>query len=149
MEKGKSKRKGDVSLHAAINNGKRERAVRKVIWAGYIIMKKRSDTYLCGKEKEVAPETELSLVAKCDEVIEIGRRLFFKDGQSIYGPESEMLFGPANFKQESISDVNEGDVHFTVQGYIDRFKLSRVKMYLTSRNKKSANLCIARINVRF
>ena len=53
-----------------------------------------------------------------------------------------MLFGLANFKQESISDVNEGGIRFTVQGYIDRFKLSKVRMYLTSRNKNSANLCI-------
>lgn len=141
LEKGKSKRKGDMSLHGATNNGKRGRAVRKV-HMGWLHYNEEEQRYMSVRQRKGggSRDCELPLVAKCDEVIEIGRKLFFKDGQSIYGPESEMLFGLANFKQESISDVNKGGVHFTVQGYIDRFKLSRIRMYLTSRNKNLANL---------
>ena len=81
LEKGKSERKTDMSLHAAKNNGKRGQAVKKV-HMGWLHYNEEDQRYISVWQRKGGDsrDCELPLIAKCDEVIEIGRKLLFKDG---------------------------------------------------------------------
>ena len=72
------------------------------------------------------------------DVIEIARNLFFSDGNCIFGPMEQLRFDLLTFNKESISTirVDDKDVPFTVQAYIDHFKLSKIKLYLYTEIKE-------------
>ena len=66
------------------------------------------------------------------DVIEMARNLFFSDGNCIFGPMEQLRFDLLTFNKESIATirVDDKDVPFTVQAYIDHFRLSKIKLYL-------------------
>ena len=68
------------------------------------------------------------------ELIEQSKQIFFPDGDSPMGRASDFIFDLASFKGEIIDKVKDSDgqeVPFTVKGYFEYFKLSRVQLYLT------------------
>ena len=59
--------------------------------------------------------------------------MFFPDGVSPIGKASDCTFDLANFKGDVITKLKDNDrleVPFTVQGYFETYKLSRVQLYL-------------------
>ncbi|KAK3730128.1 hypothetical protein QZH41_004831 [Actinostola sp. cb2023] len=63
-------------------------------------------------------------------LIEEGKKLFFPNGKSPNGDAIDMDFDIANFKGDSIDDRTEP---FTVQTYIEKNKLTQIRLYLTSK----------------
>lgn len=80
-------------------------------------------------------EVDVSLSAREEHVINIAKDIFFSDGQSTFGSHQDMIFGLANFQHEDISKVKVSGVNlpFTLQRYIEKCKMSRVRLYLTSK----------------
>lgn len=72
------------------------------------------------------------------DVIEMAKNLFFSDGKCIFGPMEQLEFDLLTFNKESISTfrVDDKDVPFTVQAYIDHFKLSKIRLYLHTEIKE-------------
>ena len=66
------------------------------------------------------------------DIIEIAKNLFRSDGKCPFGPMELLKFDLLTFNKESISTirVDDKDVPFTVQAYIDHFKLSKIRLYL-------------------
>ena len=63
------------------------------------------------------------------------KKLLFPGGQSTYGKEEEMLFNLANFRAETVEEniqTAETTADFTIQRYIEKHKLTLVRLYLTS-----------------
>lgn len=83
-------------------------------------------------------EVDIKLQARKEDVIDIAKTVFFNDGHSMFGSEQSMVFGLANFQRENISIIKVGgvDLPFTLQRYIEKSKMSRVRLYLTSKLKK-------------
>ena len=68
------------------------------------------------------------------ELNEEGTKLFFPNGVSRVGNSSDYTFDIAYFRGEIIDEVKGSDgqeIPFTVKGYFECFKLSRVQLYLT------------------
>jgi len=80
-------------------------------------------------------DVDIKLNAGKEHIIDIAKGIFFSNGQSIFGPEEKMTFGLANFQQEDISKVKVSGMclSFTLQRYIENCKMSRVRLYLTSK----------------
>lgn len=80
-------------------------------------------------------EVDIKLTANKDDIIDIAKTIFFNDGNSNFGPEQLMTFGLANFQHEDISTIKVSGVHlaFTLQRYVEKCKMSRVRLYLTSK----------------
>ena len=80
-------------------------------------------------------QVELPLSSNKEDVINIGKDLFFPDGCSSYGPSYKMSFGIANYQEKDVTEVKVDGVQlpFTLQRYIQESKLSRVRLYLTSK----------------
>ena len=66
------------------------------------------------------------------------QRQYFLMIVSIFGSEQSMVFGLANFQHENIAIIKVGgvDLPFTLQRCIEKSKMSRVRLYLTSKLKK-------------
>jgi len=80
-------------------------------------------------------EVDIKLTADKHDIIGIAKTIFFNDGNSNFGPEQLMTFGLANFQHEDISTIKVSGVHlaFTLQRYVEKCKMSRVRLYLTSK----------------
>ena len=79
---------------------------------------------------------DLPILSTKDEIIAAGTELFFQDGVSSHGCAENMVFNIANFKGEMISDNINNDGHtepFTLEQYINKYKLVHVRIYLTSK----------------
>lgn len=78
---------------------------------------------------------EMPITATKNEIVPTAIELFFKNGTSQFGPSIDFNFGLANFKNEDISDtlmINEREVPFTIQNYLEAYKTNKVRLYLTS-----------------
>lgn len=82
-------------------------------------------------------DVDIKLNAGKEHIIDIAKAIFFSDGQSTFGPEEKMTFGLANFQHEDVSKVKVSGMYlsFTLQQYIEKYKMSRVRLYLTSKVK--------------
>ena len=80
-------------------------------------------------------EVDIKLNADRDDIIGIAKTIFFTDGNSNFGHEQLMTFGLVNFQHEDISTIKISGVHleFTLQRYVEKCKMSRVRLYLTSK----------------
>lgn len=81
-------------------------------------------------------KVDLPLYSTKDEIISEGKRLFFPHDVSSHGSAKEMVFNVANFKGEAISDSMTSDgqiVPFTLERYINKYRLVNVRIYLTSK----------------
>lgn len=68
------------------------------------------------------------------ELTEMGKDVFFAEGVATIGKASDFTFDLANFKGEAINKLRDSDGHkkpFTIQGYFETYKLTRVQLYLT------------------
>ena len=80
--------------------------------------------------------TKDEIVAAGTELFFQGTELFFQDDVSSHGCAENMVFNIANFKGEMISDNINNDGHtepFTLEQYINKYKLVHVRIYLTSK----------------
>ena len=60
--------------------------------------------------------------------------VFFAEGVAPIGKASDFTFGLANFKGEAVNKLRDSNGHeqpFTIQGYFETSKLTRVQLYLT------------------
>lgn len=74
------------------------------------------------------------LTATKQELIEMGKDVFFAESVAPIGKASDFTFDQANFKGEAIDKLKDSDGHeqpFTMQGYFETYKLTRVQLYLT------------------
>ena len=81
---------------------------------------------------------DVPLLVTKQELIEEGTKLFFPNGVSQVGNSSDYTFDFACFRGEIIDKVKDSDgqaVPFTVKGYFECFKLSRVQLYITCRQR--------------
>ena len=64
----------------------------------------------------------------------MGKDVFFAEGVAPIGKASDFPFGLANFKGEAINKLRDSggrEQPFTIQGYFETYKLTRVFLYLT------------------
>lgn len=76
------------------------------------------------------------------DILEEARKLFqfFPGGESTYGYWLEIDYSLANFKGDKIEKLrtHEGEeTDFTLQSYFDLYKLTRIRLYLTTRQRRS------------
>ena len=64
---------------------------------------------------------------------------FFQVDQAPFGTSNEMEFSLSNFQQQEIPDSD----NFTLQQYVEEYKLNRITLYLLSRRKQSSDPDIA------
>lgn len=74
-----------------------------------------------------------------EEIVNIGRDLFFQSGSSVFADVEDMDFGLAAFHHTEI----EEDAEFTLQKYIDQYKRKLVKMFITSKKKNPPKFSIS------
>lgn len=112
---------------------------RKVLigWLHYIDEKKKYAPVRVAKGGG-SRQVELHLSSNKDDVINLGKTLFFQDGSSGYGSSDNMSFGIANYQQKDLTEISVDGVQlpFTLQRYIEQSKLTRVRLYLTSKQDK-------------
>ncbi|KXJ08283.1 hypothetical protein AC249_AIPGENE22226 [Exaiptasia diaphana] len=65
--------------------------------------------------------------ANKNDLIKEAKELFFPNGTSRHGKDSQMTFDLMNFKGDVIDNID-----FSVQKYIDEYKLTKLTLYLTS-----------------
>lgn len=74
---------------------------------------------------------ELRILTTKDEVINTGKDCFFPNGFSRFGRSDEMEFSISNSKREEVLN----DHNFTLESYVEQFKLNKIGLYLLSRRK--------------
>ena len=85
-------------------------------------------------------DVSISVDANAEDIIKEAVKLFYPNGKSMcHGMASRMNLQLGNFKGELVQDnnspANNGDEMFTLQNYIAKNKLSRVRIYLMSKEK--------------
>ena len=80
---------------------------------------------------------DIAKSATKEDIIKIALELFFKNGESNVGAANDMEVDLLTFKREKISTIQlDGkDSLFTLELYIEAFKLSRVRLYLSTKAK--------------
>ena len=76
---------------------------------------------------------DVLLNATKQELIEMGKDVFFAEGVAPIRA-SDFPFGLANFEGEAINKLRDSgghEQHFTIKGYFETYKLTRVHLYLT------------------
>ena len=77
---------------------------------------------------------DVPLNATKQELIEMVKDVLFAEGVAPIGKASDFTFDLANFKGEALNKLRDSDGHeqpFTIQGYFETSKLTRVQLYLT------------------
>ena len=82
---------------------------------------------------------DLPMLSTRDVIISTGINCFFPNGSSTFGSSNEMEFSLSNFQQQEIPDSD----NFTLQQYVEEYKLNRITLYLLSRRKQSSDPDIA------
>lgn len=77
----------------------------------------------------------MPMLSAQDIIISTGINCFFPNGSSTFGPSNEMEFSLSNFQQQEIPDSD----NFTLQQYVEEYKLNRITLYLLSRRKQSSD----------
>lgn len=78
---------------------------------------------------------DMPLNSSKTDIIEDAKALFFPDGMSNQGRAENMHFDLANFKGDAVSCPMNDDKPFTLQSYIEKHKMTHVRLYLTSKDK--------------
>ena len=74
---------------------------------------------------------DVPLTTTKQELIEMGKDVFFAEGVTPIRKASDFTFDLANFKGEAINKLRDSDGHekpFTVQGYFESYKLTIVQL---------------------
>ena len=74
---------------------------------------------------------QLALHSTREEILHVGRNLFFKNRTSAFGSDEDMEIALYSFCREEIQD--EGS--FTLEKYIDMYKRKEVKFFIASKKK--------------
>ena len=83
-------------------------------------------------------EVKMALSTTADAILKMAKELFFPAGRSTVGNMNDMEFNLANFKQEELSETVElggREVNFTLGNYIEKYKLTRIRIYLQTRER--------------
>lgn len=110
----------------------RKKTVRKVN-LGWLHFNESSQTYVQVKTQKGGGVrvVDLHVLSAKDVIINTGKDCFFPNGSGSFGPSDEMEFSISNFQQQEI--LNDDD--FTLERYVEQFKLNRITLYLLSRRK--------------
>ena len=121
-------------------NMSRKKAVRKVN-LGWLHFHESTQTYVQVKSQKGGGTrvADLPMLSTRDVIISTGINCFFPNGYSTFGPSNEMEFSLSNFQQQEIPDSD----NFTLQQYVEKYKLNRITLYLLSRRKQSSDPDIA------
>ena len=77
---------------------------------------------------------DVPVSSNIDDIIRIGKELFFSDGKSFFGNIDEFHFGLSNFKCEELHKVGSRlSKEFTLEQYINKVKMKRVLLYITTK----------------
>ena len=79
-------------------------------------------------------EVRFELGAGKEDILEAGIDLFFTDGISSLGRAEDFLFQLGNYSCEEIGEEIDGK-KFSLGRYQDKYKLSRIRMYLMTKKK--------------
>ena len=150
LEENKSKRKleaptGDsTQLLKKRKKGKpSEKKALKKIQLGWLHYDEKQKRFVAVRQTKGGETREINftLDATADEIIEMGKTLFFPEGFCCFGDVEEMEFSLANYKQEIIHSVivDNKVVPFTLQRYMYSTKLPKVRLYLASKAEISAH----------
>lgn len=82
----------------------------------------------------------LPLTSTKDDIIQVAKECFFPSGKSTFGTEDSMHFSLANFHKEEI-DTSSTPSPFTLDWYLQSTKLTRLKLFLTSKKVQDENTC--------
>lgn len=82
----------------------------------------------------------LPLTSTKDDIIQVAKECFFPSGKSTFGTEDSMYFSLANFHKEEI-DSSSTSSPFTLDWYLQSTKLTRLKLFLTSKEVQDENTC--------
>ena len=117
-------------------NKSRKKAVRKVN-LGWFHFHESTQTYVQVKSQKGGGTrvADLPMLSARDVIISTGINCFFPNGSSTFGPSNEMEFSLSNFQQQEIPDSD----NFTLQQYVEEYKLNRITLYLLSRRKQSSD----------
>lgn len=117
-------------------NTSRKKAVRKVN-LGWLHFHESTQTYVQVKSPKGGGTrvADLPMLSTRDIIISTGINCFFPNGSSTFGPSNEMEFSLSNFQQQEIPDSDK----FTLQQYVEEYKLNRITLYLLSRRKESSD----------
>lgn len=139
LEIGKSKKKvksneKSSSSCTSTNTGVKTRKI-SLGWLNYSERQKR---FVPVRQINGGKSRRLSVATNANkqDIIEEGKKLFFPDGMSPQGYATAFIFDLANFKGNTIEDeTKDGEKTdpFTMQAYIEKSKLSQVRLYLTTR----------------
>lgn len=121
-------------------NMSRKKAVRKVN-LGWLHFHESTQTYVQVKSQKGGGTrvADLPMLSTRDVIISTGINCFFPNGSSTFGSSNEMEFSLSNFQQQEIPDSD----NFTLQQYVEEYKLNRITLYLLSRRKQSSDPDIA------
>ena len=113
----------------------RKKAVRKVN-LGWLHFHESTQTYVQVKSQKGGGTrvADLPMLSTRDVIISTGI-----NGYSTFGPSNEMEFSLSNFQQQEIPESD----NFTLQQYVEEYKLNRITLYLLSRRKQSSDPDIA------
>jgi len=106
---------------------KKTRKTRKVIlgWMHHSSLKQRFVTVRLSNGGGVR-QLDVPGDSRKEHLLTEAKKLFFPDGISSFGKACDMEFNLANFKGDSIPE------NITVENYIDKHKLTKTRLYLTS-----------------
>ena len=80
-----------------------------------------------------------------------GKRTIFPAGRSTVGNMNDMEFKLANFKQEELSETVElggREVNFTLGNYIEKYKLTRIRIYLPTRERNKFRELLGKLQTK-
>ena len=150
LEENKSKRKleaptGDsTQLLKKRKKGKpSEKKALKKIQLGWLHYDEKQKRFVAVRQTKGGGtrDVNFTLDTTADEIIEMGKMLFYPEGFCCFGNVEDMEFSLANYKQEIIHSVivDNKVVPFTLQRYMYSTKLPKVRLYLASKAKISAH----------
>ena len=146
LEKGKGAKAAGA---AGTNRNETKRKTRKIQigWPHYDA-KKAAFVSVRANKGGGSRDVELPITADKRLVVDTAKKLLFSDGMSTFGPEKHMTFGLANFQHEDVSALKVSGVTLpcTLYRYIDKTKMARVRLYLTSRLDQTEDALIADVN---
>ena len=82
---------------------------------------------------------DVALSSNTDNIIKIGKELFFPEDASNFGNIDEFCFGLANFKCEDLPKAGNGLKTFTLEKYVNEVKMKRILLYLTTKKSETEN----------
>lgn len=104
---------------------------------GWLNFDEKNKTYIHVRAKNGGGTrmVDIPVSADKDTIILIGKEIFFPDGESLNGKINDFSFSLSNFKCEELQ-ARQDSGKFTLQEYIDKNKMKRIVLYITTKKKQ-------------